>query len=86
MTDDFYRDFAGFIEQVLKQRFERRMGFALLVFDFTDKRGAGADYISNANREDMLKFMQETLDRLRAKEDLTEGMPSLIKQKDSTQH
>jgi len=43
------------------------LGFCLLVFEM-DKPGI-ANYISNGHREDMLKALQETLDRLNGKQD-----------------
>ncbi len=43
------------------------LGFCLLVFEF-EKPGI-SNYISNAQRPDMLKAIQETLDRLNGKQD-----------------
>lgn len=44
------------------------LGFALLVFELNDANGH-ADYISNAHRGDMIKFLRETADRLESKQD-----------------
>lgn len=43
------------------------VGFALVVFEF--KAPGIANYISNADREDMIKGLQETVDRLRRNKD-----------------
>ncbi|MGF6641869.1 hypothetical protein [Paraburkholderia sp. MM6662-R1] len=37
-------------------------GFALLVFDFNRIEGGRMNYISNANREDMMKALREFVD------------------------
>lgn len=42
-------------------------GFVCLFWDFT-KQGVG-QYVSNARREDMVKFLRETADRLERMED-----------------
>lgn len=44
------------------------MGFALIVFDF-DNPGIG-NYISNAERSDMIKSLRETADRLERNQDI----------------
>ena len=43
-------------------------GFVILVFPFGENAGT-ANYISNANREDMIKTLRETSDRLEYKQD-----------------
>jgi hypothetical protein len=45
-----------------------RVGFVLLVFDFNQP--GVANYVSNANRADMIKALRETADRLENKEDI----------------
>ena len=55
------------IEHTLEDNFGK-MGFALLVFDF-GAPGTG-NYISNANREDMIKSLRETADRLEKNQDI----------------
>jgi len=42
------------------------LGFAIIVFEF-NKPGL-ANYISNANREDMIKSLEETIARLKGGE------------------
>lgn len=44
-----------------KTRMPSGMGFTLLMFDFG--RGGSMFYISNAKREDVLKSMQEFIDK-----------------------
>jgi len=45
-----------------------KMGFALLVFEF-GKPGIG-NYISNAQRSDMIQALRETADRLEKNQDI----------------
>ena len=49
------------VAEYVKQRMPDGMGFTLLMFDF----GAGGNmfYISNAQREDVLKSMQEFISK-----------------------
>jgi hypothetical protein len=63
------------IEDALSLIYGQRMGFALLVFTFGEPEGGGADYISNAVREDMIQHLRDTANRLEAREDIprTEG-------------
>ena len=50
-------------------------GYALLVFDFGPETGP-ANYISNAQRSDMIKFLRETLDRFERQEDFRTPEPN----------
>lgn len=43
------------------------LGFCLIVYPFHEK--GISNYISNSQREDMIVFLQETLDRLKSKQD-----------------
>ena len=43
------------------------LGFCLLVYPFHEK--GMSNYISNSRREDMIAFLQETLDRFKAQRD-----------------
>lgn len=54
------------LDESLELAYGKRMGFALVVFPF----GAGGvgDYISNGSREDIIKAIRETADRLEANE------------------
>lgn len=49
-------------------------GFCLLVFEF-DQPGL-ANYISNADRESMIQGLEETVRRLKAKEDFQTPEPN----------
>jgi hypothetical protein len=72
-SDEFMRVLGQTIEDTLYHFMGERIGFALLVFPFgePDPEAAvpGADYISNAERGDMVKFLRETADRLENHED-----------------
>ena len=54
---DLGRMMAGAIEDEAG----RAMGFMLMVFDFGE--GGTMSYISNANREDVIKTLQEFIDK-----------------------
>lgn len=74
--DRFLRKLANVLDEVLAQEFEHRIGFALFVFEFEsdkDDKAAldkAANYISNGRREDMIKFLRESADRLENNEDI----------------
>jgi hypothetical protein len=57
---------AGGIKEMLAHLYGKQMGFALIIFEFSDV-GIG-DYISNAQRSDMIKALRECADRLETKE------------------
>ena len=67
-TKETMRYLAGGIDEALTHIYNRKLGFTLLVFEF-GKPGI-SDYISNANREDMIKGLRETALRLENKEDV----------------
>jgi hypothetical protein len=50
------------VEQSLTNIYGKKVGFALFMFEFGSKKAG--DYISNANREDMIKFMRDLANRL----------------------
>jgi hypothetical protein len=64
------------IDDAVQDVFNTKLGFALLLFPFeeTDREmekvagEKGANYVSNANQEDMIKFLRETADRLEGKQ------------------
>jgi hypothetical protein len=62
------------LEEILTDLYGKKMGFALFMFPFNEEGPAG-DYVSNGQREDMIKFMRELADRLEAGKDIpkTEG-------------
>ena len=57
------RSLAHVLDEVLQKRLGRRTGFALLMFDF---EGPELTWISNAQREDMLKALRELVARFEA--------------------
>jgi hypothetical protein len=64
---------AGALDDILAEKVGERIGFCLLVFPFGEKpegADAGADYVANARRSNMIKFLKETADRLENREDI----------------
>lgn len=62
------REIATKINYELESLYDKKMGFALIIFEFSDV-GIG-DYVSNAQRSGMIKALRECADRLEAKEDI----------------
>lgn len=54
-------DVAHLISAAIDKHADRPMGFMLLTFDFGE--GGRTSYISNAEREDVIKAMQEWIGR-----------------------
>lgn len=69
LFEELMRDLAAAIDLTLKDNIGEK-GWALLVFDFNQP--GIANYVSNANREDMIKMLRETADRLENNEDIPE--------------
>lgn len=44
-------------------------GFALIVFELGNRQGKGGNYISNGTRETMIAALDETVQRLKNKQD-----------------
>ena len=63
-TDDLLKGIA----KVLNNKLLKGYGFALIVFDFNNT--ADADYVSNANRGDMIEVLRETANRLEKRQDI----------------
>lgn len=61
-------ELAAQIQAALEDLYGKQMGFALTIFEFYNP-GIG-DYVSNAQRSDMVKALRECADRLEAKEDI----------------
>jgi hypothetical protein len=57
---------AGALEHFLKELYGEKIGFFLCVFKFNE--AGAADYISNGQREDMIKALKETVERLEKNE------------------
>ena len=55
------------LDEVLEDMYGYRIGFALFTFPF-DGDGEVGDYISNGQRENMIKFMREIATRLESRE------------------
>lgn len=66
VVEDIMRHLAAGIDGVLKDNAGMPKGFALIVFEFHEP-GIG-NYISNADREDMIKALRETADRIEKNE------------------
>jgi hypothetical protein len=67
-TERVLQAMASALDDILESETGKKMGFVLLVFQF-DAVGL-ANYISNAQRPDMIKSLRETADRLEAWEDI----------------
>ena len=65
--ENLMRTIAKWIDTALKGN-PGPKGFALIVFDFNSP-GAG-NYISNADRKDMIATLRETADRLEQNQDI----------------
>jgi hypothetical protein len=62
------RELAKMLDEALRAMYPERMGFALIVFEF-HKPGI-SDYVSNAEREQMVTALRESADRLEKREDI----------------
>lgn len=51
------------IAREIKERLPENMGFALLTYEFGDEEGRRMMYVSNSNREDVIKSMLEFCDK-----------------------
>ena len=75
----FFKELARSIDEILIEEFEKRIDFALLLFEFesteSDKAHVdkAANYVSNGRRKDMIKFLRESAERLENNENL--GIP-----------
>lgn len=66
---NFYDQLGKVLTELINETYGRKMGFALLVFPFGEdiREGKGGDYVSNAQRKQMVKALRETADRLESK-------------------
>lgn len=68
MSANYLQALASIIDQVLNPDQENKgTGFCLLVFGFNAP--GISNYVSNANRADMIKALRETADRLEKNQD-----------------
>lgn len=51
------------IAKEIKEKLPEKMGFALLAYEFGDKEDRKMLYVSNSNREDVIKSMLEFCDK-----------------------
>lgn len=72
--DKFMRRIAEFIDQKIYDHYGNK-GFALIVFEFNQP--ALSNYVSNADRKDMIKALRETADRLERNEDIPPTIGSI---------
>jgi hypothetical protein len=62
--EEMCRELGGLIDTILERGGLAGTGFALLLFDFGEEGRPGwMTYLSNAEREDMLREMREFLER-----------------------
>lgn len=73
--ESFLQEIAIMIDEKLKVSCGRKIGFALVVFEF-DNPGIG-NYVSNAERESMIKALRETADRLKLRQDIPKTIGSV---------
>jgi len=73
---DFFKQLGGALDEIFIDEFGHRIGFALFLFEFENPARdnahpeKAANYISNGRREDMIKFLRESADRLENNEDI----------------
>ena len=67
-VERFMAGLANAMDATLRETFDQYVGFALILFDFY-KPGIG-NYVSNASREDMIKTLRETAERIENNEDI----------------
>ncbi len=64
MTDIPYQEIARTIDRILNgDRRPKQFGFALFIFEFGKTEGGRVNYVSNADRPDMLVAVREWLAR-----------------------
>ena len=61
-TEKFMRSIAEGMNQLIHKHFNEKVGFAVLLFPF-NKPGL-SNYVSNAERSDMIKTLREAADRI----------------------
>lgn len=72
MNESVINFIAGQIEEILTRFFgPKKIGFALILFKF-GQSGLG-NYVSNARREDVIKSLRETADRIEKNEIIPPG-------------
>lgn len=74
VVEDLMRLIGQAVDHTLKDNVGHK-GWALLVFDFHES--GIANYISNANRQDMIKLLRETADRIENNEEIPPVFPTI---------
>ena len=70
LLDEALQALASTLDEYLAVAAGRKIGFALLTFDFGDDGPKYGGYISNAQRPDMIKALREAADVLEAGQDI----------------
>lgn len=68
------KDIAELLDAIVTEAIGKK-GFCLILFDF-NAPGVG-NYVSNANRQDMITVLEETVKRLKNKEDIPAVYPTI---------
>ncbi len=70
MADPVEQKFRGFMQRLastvdgmLRKKFKRKIGFTILLFELNEFSGGRVNYISNADRADMIAAMKEWIAR-----------------------
>jgi len=74
--NEFMQNMAHAIDIALREKLGRKIGFALLLFDFDAANGIAGDYVSNAERGSMIRALRESADRLEQNQDISETIGS----------
>jgi hypothetical protein len=67
-TENMMQGMAQALDTFIEENTRKRYGFALLVFEF--ETPGLTSYVANANREDMIEALLETVERLKSNEDI----------------
>lgn len=69
-SEGFMQSMARVIDAALQEELGRKVGFALLLFDFDAAEGTAGNYISNVERGSMIKALRESANRLEQNQDI----------------
>lgn len=70
-TNNLMREIAKSLDQILNPDGERKIGFGLFVFPMDGPEGARTNWVSNADRRDMVCSLKEIVARF-------EGQPEIV--------
>lgn len=71
-THQVMRSIADAVDEILKEMVGP--GFVLTILVYPENKPGIANYISTGQREDMIKALRETADRIEANEDIRPGV------------